>query len=148
MARTLAATVHVRDPADGRVCSFLAGDEPPEWAAEQVTNPAAWADTAAGIYDQGGVLAPGVVRVQAPSPSVLSGDDELAGDVRLLQGGVDSTVSAWLGDASIKRIVAALDALDEQDRAGVAAVLADMEAARSESRSSLLDRLGTYSRGG
>jgi hypothetical protein len=136
VARTLAATVHVRDPEDGRVRSFLAGDEPPDWAADQVTNPAAWA---------------GGDTQEAPRAAAVpqgEGDAELAADVRLLQNGVDSTVAGWLADASIKRILAALDALDEQDRPGTAAVLADMEAARPEPRSSLLDRLGSYSRGG
>jgi hypothetical protein len=39
---TLATNVVVTDPATGQPASFLAGEQPPDWAVEQITNPAAW----------------------------------------------------------------------------------------------------------
>ncbi len=45
MAKQLARHVHgLRDPETGRPRSFGPGDTPPGWAAEQITNPAAWGD--------------------------------------------------------------------------------------------------------
>lgn len=41
--RTLAFPVVVRHPDSQEAISYVAGDTPPEWAAEQITNPAAWA---------------------------------------------------------------------------------------------------------
>jgi hypothetical protein len=43
MAPTLAATVHVTDPATNERHVFVAGDVLPEWAVDLVTNPAAFA---------------------------------------------------------------------------------------------------------
>lgn len=45
MAKRLASTVHgLVDPRSGAVRSFGPGDDVPMWAAEKITNPAAWAD--------------------------------------------------------------------------------------------------------
>lgn len=44
MPRKLAASVSITDPETGMVCSFVAGQVPPAWAAEQITNPAAWGE--------------------------------------------------------------------------------------------------------
>lgn len=45
MGRTVADGVNVllRDPASGATVLFSGGDEPPDWAQAQVTNPAVWA---------------------------------------------------------------------------------------------------------
>ena len=44
MARKLARTVHVTDPETRKVVAFAAGETPPSWAADQITNAAAWGD--------------------------------------------------------------------------------------------------------
>ena len=47
MAKQLARTVHgLRDPESGKVVSFEAGSTPPKWAADLISNPAAWGDDA------------------------------------------------------------------------------------------------------
>lgn len=45
MARELARTVTLQDPETRRYVSFTAGEVPPSWAAELITNDAAWGDT-------------------------------------------------------------------------------------------------------
>lgn len=66
MGRQLAATVHVAHPVTHERHTFRAGDEPPAWAAEMITNPAAWAGITGD--SSGSVPAPAVdVRDDVPS---------------------------------------------------------------------------------
>lgn len=44
MGRRLAGFVHLADE-NGVLCSFGPDDDVPAWAAEQITNPSAWADS-------------------------------------------------------------------------------------------------------
>lgn len=71
MGRALAATVHVAHPVTHERHRFGAGEVPPAWAAELITNPAAWE----GITNDssGSVPAPAVdVRDEPVSdPDVL-----------------------------------------------------------------------------
>lgn len=43
MGRRLVATVILPDPEGGHPRVFSPGDDVPEWAADRITNPAAWA---------------------------------------------------------------------------------------------------------
>lgn len=44
MAKQLAHTVHVTNPESRRLETFTAGETPPAWAADLITNDAAWGD--------------------------------------------------------------------------------------------------------
>lgn len=44
MAKELARTIILQDPETRRYVAFAAGEVPPSWAAEQITNGDAWGD--------------------------------------------------------------------------------------------------------
>lgn len=51
MGKKLARTVHVPNPETRAVEVFTAGEEPPAWAVELITNPAAWGDDSRDVAD-------------------------------------------------------------------------------------------------
>lgn len=96
MARKLAAGVYVYvvDP-DGHSCGFGSADDVPDWAAEQITNPAAWADDSA-TADDGETPATPAADGAPPKAGSGSGLAEWADYARSL--GIDVPESASRGD--------------------------------------------------
>lgn len=101
MARKLASTVHVRDPQTGSIVALAAGTELPDWAADQVTNPAAF--STAGV--PGAAAATGDFNPDAPVADLLA----YVGDDATRARAVLDTERAK-GDAARKTLVERLEA--------------------------------------
>lgn len=84
MAKKLARTVHVRNPETRRVEVFAAGEVPPRWAVEQITNDAVWGDkvsaAAADAADADGPPAKSAGKPTWVAYAVAQGADEAEAD--------------------------------------------------------------------
>lgn len=113
MPRRLTGWVHgLVDPDTGTARSFGPDDDVPGWAAEQITNPAAWSGKASR-------------RASSAAPAGVSAEDLQAEYQRGFQDGEASQGEVhrqWLDGLLAQAGVATREELDGVIRAGVAAI--------------------------
>lgn len=83
MAKKLARTVHLTNPETRRVEVFTAGEVPPKWAADQISNDAAWGEKVArDVADaaEGGAPAKSASKDEWVAYAVSQGADEVEAD--------------------------------------------------------------------